>query len=46
MIKQLEYQKGDKKTVDRDYEDITALWQNIPIIKKYKEELKKRGILK
>lgn len=28
------------------YRDISALWENIPMIKNYKEELIKRGILK
>jgi hypothetical protein len=28
------------------YIDISALWENIPVIKKFKEELKKRGVLK
>lgn len=38
--------KSDKKTVDRDYEDITSLWENIAVIKNYKQELIKRSVLK
>jgi hypothetical protein len=28
------------------YVDISALWEKIPVIKNFKEELKKRGVLK
>lgn len=38
--------KQDKKGVDKNYDDITALWERIPVVKKFKEELVKRGIVK
>jgi hypothetical protein len=35
-----------EKTDHEKYTDINALWKNIPIIKKYRNELIKRGIIK
>ena len=35
-----------EKTNHEKYIDINALWRNIPIIKKYRDELIKRGVIK
>ena len=34
------------KESDSDYIEINSLWENIPVIKKFKEELISRGVLK
>lgn len=35
----------DKERVGRNYVDITRLWERIPVIGQYKEELKRRGVM-
>jgi len=37
------YNRGQESS---SYRDISALWENIPVIKNYKEELIRRGVLK
>jgi len=37
--------KEDRKTVNKLYDDITPLFENIPIIANYTAELKRRGVL-
>jgi hypothetical protein len=35
-----------KEKDSHKYIDISALWENIPVIKNFKEELRTRGVLK